>query len=316
MYLHLAFVDLSGVPIWAPVAAAAVAMAALIIIGLSGYDSSNTVEGLDLLEDYEVTTVKSDREKSLEKSALERVFMSVGSVFGKLIRRVTPVGYVNSLKEKMLLTGKATNDEIERFLALRVITGVLAVPMFFFGTTIANGGLGLMAGGFLALACILGPDSMLNRKVEERQMAIRQSLPDLLDLLTISVEAGLGFEQALQRAVVQVPGPLSLEFQRMLAELRTGSTRADSLRAVDRRCGVEEVRSFVLAILQADAFGVSIARVLRVQAEEMRIKRRQLAQEKAQKAPVKMLIPMVFCVFPAVFVVIIGPAMINLRESL
>jgi tight adherence protein C len=112
-----------------------------------------------------------------------------------------------------------------------------------------------------------------------------------------------------------VPGPLSDEFARMLGEVRAGSTRADAMRALEQRTNVPELRSFVLAILQADTFGVSIGRVLRSQSEEMRIKRRQLAAERAQKAPVKMLIPMVFCIFPALFAVVLGPAIINIMKS-
>ena len=137
----------------------------------------------------------------------------------------------------------------------------------------------------------------------------------MLDLLTISVEAGLGFEQALDRTIAAVPGAA---LRRVRPHARRGPGRCEPGRrhaGLEQRTNVPEVRSFVLAILQADTFGVSIGRVLRAQADEMRIKRRQLAQEKAQKAPVKMLIPMVFCIFPALFVVVIGPAIINIREN-
>ena len=169
----------------------------------------------------------------------------------------------------------------------------------------------VVIGGGLAA----GPDLMLNRKVEERQTSILRALPDVLDLLTISVEAGLGFEQALDRVIAAVPGHLSDEFARMLGEARAGASRADAMRAMDERMGIPEVRAFVLAIIQADAFGVSIGRVLRAQADEMRIKRRQIAQEKAQKAPVKMLFPMVFWILPALFAVVLGPAILSIQES-
>jgi tight adherence protein C len=160
------------------------------------------------------------------------------------------------------------------------------------------------------------PDVLVNRKIEDREKQISRKLPDILDLLVISVEAGLGFEQALDRTCTAVPGALSDEFRRMLHEIRIGATRADALRAMADRSDVPELRGFILAMLQADTFGVSISRLLRSQADEMRIKRRLRAQEKAQKAPVKMLFPLVFCIFPSIFVVILGPAMINISRAL
>ena len=157
---------------------------------------------------------------------------------------------------------------------------------------------------------------LLNRKIADRQKEISRKLPDVLDLLVISVEAGLGFEQALDRTCTAVPGALSDEFRRMLHEIRIGSSRADALRAMADRTSVPELRTFILAMLQADTFGVSISKLLRAQADDMRIRRRLRAQEQAQKAPVKMLFPLVFCIFPSIFVVIIGPAFIQIQRSL
>jgi tight adherence protein C len=267
------------------------------------------------LDGYEVQDV---RDQELLIPLYQRALLPVLHGLTKLGGRFTPVGYVDQVRKKFVYAGRITNDGVDRFLAIRVIT-VVAIPFWFIIVTAFLPVSGMLQLGVLGLggvALALGPDSILNRRVEERQITMQRKLPDILDLLTISVEAGLGFEQAVDRTVSSVPGPLSDEFARMLGELRAGSSRADAMRALDHRTNVPEIRSFVLAILQADAFGVSIGRVLRAQADEMRIKRRQLAQEKAQKAPVKMLIPMVFCIFPALFVVVIGPAMINISRNM
>ena len=144
---------------------------------------------------------------------------------------------------------------------------------------------------------------------------MQHSLPDMLDLLVISVEAGLGFDSALARVVDTVPGPLAEEFFRMLQETRVGVSRREAMRHLMERTDLEELRSFLLAMMQAEAFGVAIARVLRVQADEMRIKRRQLAQEKAFGAPVKMVFPLVLCIFPTLFVVLLGPAGISIWDN-
>jgi len=285
-------------------------------IASQAHEKSVVRESLRALDDYEVENV---RDQELLNPLAERALVPILGALTSLGRRFTPVGYVDGVRHKFVLSGRPSAQAIDRFLAIRVVTVSLvpaAIVFFYIWNPMAFQGKTQMAiTALTVLALLLGPDAKLNRVVEERQTAILRGLPDVIDLLVISVEAGLGFEQALQRVIVSVEGPLSDEFSRMLGEVRAGSTRAEAMKAMDARIEVAEVRSFVLAILQADTFGVSIGRVLRSQAEEMRIKRRQLAEEKAQKAPVKMLIPMVFCIFPALFTIVLGPAVIRITNN-
>ena len=273
-------------------------------------------ESLRALDDYEVESV---RDQELLNPLAQRALLPILGALTNVGRRLTPVGYVDGVRHKFVLSGRPSQQAIDRFLAVRVVTVVLvpvSIWFWYLWNPLGRSGMTQLGGNLLfCLALLVGPDARLNRAVEARQKSVLRGLPDIIDLLVISVEAGLGFEQALQRTVASVPGALSDEFTRMLGEVRAGSTRSEAMRAMDARLEVPEIRSFVLAILQADTFGVSIGRVLRGQAEEMRIKRRQLAQEKAQKAPVKMLIPMVFCIFPALFTVVLGPAIIRIMNN-
>lgn len=267
------------------------------------------------LEGYEVGNL---REQELLASLRQRaVSPMLGRVLG-LTKRFTPVGYVDRVRQRFVRAGQPEPDAVDRFLAMRVATLVIgSVVLGYVWLLSGIGGMMRLAlTVFLAILLFKGPDIVLDRKVTERQLEIRKRLPDVLDLLVISVEAGLGFEQAVDRVIAAVPGPLTDELARMLGEIRAGSSRGDALRALDRRVDLAELRSFVMAVLQADTFGVSIGRILRSQADEMRIKRRQFAQERAMKAPVKMLIPMVFCIFPALFVITLGPAMLNIMKNL
>ena len=270
---------------------------------------------LEQIGEYDVETV---RQADLALPMGARIGRPILEGVVGLGRRFTPAGYAKQSAEKLVHAGKARAEDLDRFLAIRVVTVALVPVAFivFFGVLSLDGRLPLAGFVFVALLLILGPDAQLNRAVEDRKYEIQVQLPDVLDLLTISVEAGLGFEQALDRTINAVPGSLSIEFSRMLGEVRAGASRADAMRAFEQRTGVPEIKSFVLAILQADTFGVSIGRTLRSQADEMRVRRRQLAQERAQKAPVKMLFPMVFCIFPALFVVVLGPAVLSVTETL
>jgi tight adherence protein C len=294
------------------------AVAAVVFTVLSQLDERNMVrESLRQLDGYEV---ENQRDQQMLDPLRDRALAPLLEGLTGVGRRLTPVGYVEKVRQKFVHMGNASPQAVDRFLAVRVATVVGAVLVFFLvfvvNITGLTGNMRLAVGALLILVLLIGPDSVINRRVEERQKQIQRSLPDILDLLTISVEAGLGFEQALDRVIGAVPGPLTEEFSRMLGETRAGAARADAMRAMDERCDVPELRAFVLAIIQADTFGVSIGRVLRGQSEEMRIKRRQLAQERAQKAPVKMLIPMVFCIFPALFLVVLGPAMLSIQKTL
>lgn len=311
---------LSQIPIQLVVVLAGLAVTGVAYTFLSrGVEQAEARDTLRQVDGYDVTAAANAGiidDQELQGSFMDRVgkkaFVNVGD-FG---RKFTPSGYIEKVRHKFIMAGRDSTAEVDRFIAMRVFA-LLAIPLVIVFLYVWNpmGLEGAVRGGLTFLligALIFGPDSKLDANVKDRQTAIMKDLPDVLDLLTISVEAGLGFEQALDRTIATVPGPLSTEFARMLGETRAGSSRADAMRALDARIDVSEVRSFVLAILQADTFGVSIGRVLRAQADEMRIRRRQLAQEQAQKAPVKMLIPMVFCIFPALFVVILVPAMIQI----
>jgi tight adherence protein C len=166
-------------------------------------------------------------------------------------------------------------------------------------------GIGGLALGWLA------PEFWLGRKIRQRQTDVILQLPDALDLLTISVEAGLGFDAALAKVVEKMEGPLIAEFRQALAEIRMGRLRRDALRDVATRCDVQPVTNFIGAIVQAEQLGVPIAKVLQIQSQQLRIERRQRAEEAAAKAPVKMLFPMVGCIFPTIFIVILGPAIVT-----
>ena len=251
------------------------------------------------------------------RSFVARVVVPTIRVISKPAWALCPPVYRNSVRRRLTLSGKGAQIDLERFLAARLLS-IALIPVAFYAVRLAHLAslFGFLAALIPALLLLLGPDALLNHRVSARQERIRADLPGMLELLLISVEAGLGFEQALSRTVSAMPGTLADEFNRFLGEIRVGSVRREALEGIDQRTDIPELRSFIMALIQADSFGVSIASILRAQAEEVRIAQRQHVQELAQKAPVKMLFPIVFCVLPALFVVVIGPAAIEIYKTI
>jgi tight adherence protein C len=236
---------------------------------------------------------------------------------GRTVIRFTPAGWVGSAQHKLILAGWADRMDGNTWAAVRIISVVGSFFLWLLVQSLVEGTvMRIVVFGVCAFIGFFGPVAMLNSRIDKRRKAMEKELPDVIDLLVISVEAGLGFDAALGRVVQNVPGEISREFSRTLQETRVGVSRTDALRNLTERTDVDDLNTFVLALIQADQFGVSIARVLRVQAEEMRIRRRQRAQERAFKAPVKLVFPLVLFIFPALFVVILGPAAINITDSI
>jgi tight adherence protein C len=230
--------------------------------------------------------------------------------------RLSPSGIAEKLQHRLDLAGNPTAWTPDRILAAKGL-GLFALAGLgaFFGVSLPVGWLviavaaGSVSGFFL-------PDLLVYNAGVKRQEKIRKALPDALDMLTVCVEAGLGFDAAVAQVARNTTGPLAGEFARVLQEMQIGKSRAHALHAMTERTTVPELRAFVSALVQASELGIAMATVLREQAKELRVRRRQRAEERAQKVPVKILFPLIFCIFPVMFVVIIGPAAINIAQQL
>lgn len=259
------------------------------------------------------------RQRELDRPFGERVVEPTIAGFSRLGRRLTPAQQAEGLGRRLELAGSPEGWTVDRVLASKVMCMIiLGVLGFFLPWQVFNASFGviLVFGiGGLVLGYFL-PNIVLLQLAQKRQERIRKELPDALDLLTISVEAGLAFDAAMAQVAKNSEGPLAEEFFRTLSEMQLGRSRSEALRDMGDRCGVDELSAFTTAMVQADAFGIPIANVLRVQAKEMRIKRRQRAEERAQKVPVKIIVPVVFCILPVLFIVIIGPGAISIFREL
>ncbi|MPZ47696.1 MAG: type II secretion system F family protein [Betaproteobacteria bacterium] len=258
------------------------------------------------------------KQEELNRPLTQRFVHPAINGFGAIVKRLTSEDMRNRLDRKLLLAGSPKGWNAERIMAIRLLVGVI-LPTFFLTTSVLGGKLDTLAivgAGLLCYVGWFGPHSLLSGRANRRQENIRRELPDTMDLLTISVEAGLGFDAAVGQCITNIKGTLSDELARVMQEMQLGVARAQAFRNLDTRTDVEELKSFVLAMIQADQFGISVSRVLRAQAGQLRVRRRQRAEEKAMKLPVKMIFPLILCVMPALFVVIIGPGVVRMAQNL
>ncbi len=231
----------------------------------------------------------------------------------RLVRWLTPGSSVNRVRRWLDYAGNPPYWTVDRVFEIRGVSTIAAGLIGGAAGLLANRWLGAAIG--VAVGAVIGfflPDLVLRQQSDRRQEKIRNTLPDILDTLTVSVEAGLGFDAALAQISRYARGPLAGEVARVLQEMQIGRSRVDALRALAQRTNVVELRSFCAIVVQATELGVPIANVLREQAKEMRLRRRQRAEELAQRVPIKMLFPLIFCLFPALFIVVLGPGLINI----
>jgi tight adherence protein C len=295
------------------------AAAAMVVIGLRESRGSDPL-AKRLAEYAERGEVTSLEEIELSQPFMERVVYPAAQRFGELAQRFTPQNAVNEARRKLDMAGAPRWLEPTVFLASRLIFGLgLGFLMFFvfsLSPTISPFSFIalLITGGCVFIGFFL-PTMLVNRSIGRRQAVVMNAMPDALDLLTICVEAGLGFDAAMKKVVEKWDNDLSTAFARVLQEVQLGKLRREALRDMSDRLGIAEMDSFVAAVVQSEQLGVSMARVLRVQSDAMRIKRRQRAEENAQRAPVKMLLPMVFLIFPTIVIILLGPAVLQIVRS-
>jgi tight adherence protein C len=253
------------------------------------------------------------REKEMARSAKERILVPLLGKFSDFAMRLSPAASRMKLARRLQAAGIKASPQV--FLSIKGGLPIGGITIGILGAG-ALGQIGLLPLGLL-IATIgwIGPDMFLTRKAQSRRAEMGRRLPDTLDLLTVSVEAGLGFDSAIAKVCEKMTGPLIDELQLMAREIRIGETRRQALRNLADRVDDDGVSAFARSIIQAEELGTSLGRTLRVQAQDLRIKRQLEAEEKAMKAPVKMLFPTVLFIFPAMFIVILGPAALNIMAT-
>jgi tight adherence protein C len=288
----------------------------LVAMALQG-DAATSGVGRSLAVMEAMTNAPKELQQDLERPFAERVlepFQARALAFG---RRLSGADSAERIRHKLDLAGNPRGWTVDRVVSAKVFIA-LAGLLFAIAASIILG-LSLPTRVILVLAgLILGffsPNIFLYQRAYDRSLQLQRELPDAIDLMTISVESGLGFDAAIQQVARNTEGPLAEELSRMLREMQIGQGRADALRGLAERTNVADLHTFVGAMVQADSFGIPIAQVLRVQSHEMRVKRRQRAEEKAQQVPVKMTVPLIFCILPCLFIAVMGPAVISIMNN-
>lgn len=290
----------------------------LVIVGLRDTRENDPLQ-TRLAEFAARGETASLEEIELSQPFSERVVIPTARRLGEFIIRFTPQNALQTTARKLELAGDPRGLEPATFWAIRILLAVAIGGFLLFIYSIGNlewklSTKLLMLAGFVGLGYYV-PDMLLTSRIQRRQRSIRKAMPDALDLLTICVEAGLGFDGAMQKVYEKWDNELSLSFGRVLREIQLGKLRREALRDMANRIGIPEMTSFVAAIIQSEQLGVSMAKVLRIQSDQMRIKRRQLAEEMAHKAPIKMLIPMALLIFPSICIVLMTPAVLMMFRS-
>jgi len=294
----------------------ALVLLAIILVGsaLSTSTQSGVTRSLAVLE--AMTNAPTELSKELEKSFGERILAPLQARAVGIGRRISGADTAERIRRKLDLAGNPAGWTVDRVLSGKVIGAVAGlVGGVVFSLMITSPMWKVIIIAAVAVAGFFAPNLYLYQKAHDRAERLQRDLPDAIDLLTISVESGLGFDAAVQQVARNTEGPLAEEFSRVLREMQIGQGRAIALRALGERTNVGDVRTFVGAMVQADSFGIPVAQVLRVQSAEIRVKRRQRAEEKAQQVPVKITIPLIFCILPTLFIAVMGPAVLSIMDS-
>ncbi len=261
-----------------------------------------------------VAPVPNQRQVVLSQRVTTRIGQPVMTWLSGTMRRLAPTELVSGLEKRRQLAGASAAWTIERLLAAKLVLGgvgaLVGIAIFASHPSTSM----LFCGIVITVGGLYGPDLVLGARGRERQKELERAFPGVLDQLTICVEAGLGLDAALDRAARSGRGPLAEELSRVMQDIKLGASRQDALEAMVRRTDVKDIRHFVVALGQANRYGVPIVQTLRVQAQEARDQRRSHAEERAQKLSVKLLFPLIFCILPALFVVILGPAAIRIAH--